>query len=65
MDLVSSTSIGARPVTLIAFSRVRMPADQPVQAPTKYQLVINQKTAKALAITVPQSAFARADELID
>ena len=41
------------------------PADLPLQKPIKYLLTVNLKTAKALGIAIPESVFARADELIN
>jgi putative ABC transport system substrate-binding protein len=47
------------------FLRGANPTDLPVEAPTKYQTVLNLKTAKALGLDVPPSLMVRADEMIE
>ena len=62
-DLVSQFRQAATYVDRIL--RGEKPADLPVQAPTKYELAINLKTAKALGLTVPERVLDLADEVIE
>ena len=62
-DIIDNWRIGATYVVKILNGA--KPADLPVQRPTKVELLINLKTAKAIGLTIPQALLSRADELIE